>query len=312
MATTTNPNTNPSSSNSNGSTSVRLLFDPSLATCPDYSTAAYDELRNSIDGGTDPAAGIAKLKASWTKQNDAEKAQWTIQVEADRVSAEAEATRLGQEAARAGQVAEQLAEQERLDAEKKLPKLGDFDESRGPSSFVETSISPFPQKKLERREYCPLWPFTTAGLNEAAAALVSSGEDASSITLDRTDDNHLAVRSGPSSSTHKNMVRDENLLYREFLLASHRYIKEIKRIGWDQKHIEALTGFFYGIDTDPMRSQDHGDKVVLIYADRYRLDWFNTLGVPGKSFNIAQINHALMDKICTEYLNKLQRQTIAS
>ncbi|KAJ7017557.1 hypothetical protein C8F04DRAFT_1333117 [Mycena alexandri] len=82
------------------------------------------------------------------------------------------------------------------------------------------------------------------------------------------------------------MVRDENLLYREFSLASHRYIKEIKRIGWDQKHVEALTGFFYGIDTDPMCSQEHGDKVVLIYADRYRLDWFNTLGVPGKSFNI--------------------------
>ncbi|KAJ6611284.1 hypothetical protein B0H10DRAFT_1711142, partial [Mycena sp. CBHHK59/15] len=124
------------------------------------------------------------------------------------------------------------------EVEKKKPQLGDFDVNSAPASFIEARISPFAQKKLEKREYCPLWPFTTGGLNEAAAALISSTDD----------------------GTHKNMVRDENLSYREFSLRWHRYIKEIIRANWPKLHVNALAQFFYGLDTHSLHEQEHGDK----------------------------------------------------
>ncbi|KAJ7132616.1 hypothetical protein C8R46DRAFT_923899 [Mycena filopes] len=308
------PNTNPSSSNTNGTPTVRLLSDPNLAVCPDFASDTFADLRKAINGGADDAAAIDMLKLSWVKGNDKDKAQWTIQVAGDQAAADAEELRLQQEADAAKDAAEKVAEQERLDAEKKLPKLGDFSETSGPSVFVEARISAFAQKKLERREYCPLWPFTTAGLNEAAAAVISSSEDASAITLDRSSDDHLTVRSGPSSATHKNMVRDQDLTYREFSLGSHRYIKEIRRLGWPEKHVQAQSQFFYALDTHSIREQskEHGDKIVLIYADRYRLEWFQTLGIPGQSFNLAQISPEHLNQVSNDYFRKLHAQTIDS
>ncbi|KAJ6566535.1 hypothetical protein B0H19DRAFT_939720 [Mycena capillaripes] len=298
------------SSNNNGSSPVRLLSDPNFALCPDFSSDAFAAVREAM-GQTDDAAAIAKLTEGWAKSNDRDKAQWVIQEEADRAQERAqEAQRQQEEEAAAAEVLK-LAEQERLDAEKKIPKLGDFDDNRAPSSFVEARISAFAQKKIDSRQYCPLWPFTTAGLAEAAAAVASSGDDASSIRLGRTDDNQLTVQSGPSSSTHKSMVRDENLPYREFSLGWHRYVKELEKAGWPQAHITAISQFFFGLETHSFCEQEHGDKIIQIYADRYRLEWFNTLGKPN-AFNLAIIDEVLLQKIANEHLMKLHTKAIAS
>ncbi|KAJ7219524.1 hypothetical protein GGX14DRAFT_355831 [Mycena pura] len=300
--------TTPSSTPS-GSVPARLLSDPNFAICPDFASEDYDAVRSKIDN--DNAVAIAELTASWTRSNDKNKAQWIIQVEADRAQKETDDARRRQEVEKEAAEAAKVAEAERLEAEKKKPKLGDFDVNSAPASFIEARISAFAQKKLEKRKYCPLYPFTTAGLTEAAAALMSSAEDGSSVRLGRSDDNELTFQTGPSSNTHKNMIRDENLTHREFGLGWHRYIKEIERAGWSKLHVDALTQFFYGLDTHSLHEQDHGSQIIRIYADRYRLEWFNTLGT-ANSFNLAIINEVLLTKISNEYFMKLHSKTIAS
>ncbi|KAJ7143024.1 hypothetical protein C8R44DRAFT_866271 [Mycena epipterygia] len=287
---------NPSSTPS-GSVPARLLSDPNTDTCPDFASEDYDDVRAKIDGDND--AAIAKLTASWTKSNDKKKAQWILQVEGDRAQADADDALRRQEAEKEAADAAKVLEAERLEAEKKKPKLGDFDVNSAPTSFIEARISVFAQRKLERREYCPLYPFTTAGLTEAAAALMSSADDGSSVRLGRSDDNELTFQTGPSSNAHKNMVRDENLTHREFGLA-----------GWSKLHIDVLTQFFYGLDTHSLHEQEHGSQIIRIYADRYRLEWFNTLGT-ANSFNLAIINEGLLTKISNEYFMKLHSKTIA-
>ncbi|KAJ6528229.1 hypothetical protein DFH09DRAFT_829115, partial [Mycena vulgaris] len=138
-----------------------LLSDPNSAICPDFASEDYDEVRGKIDADNDVA--IAKLTASWTKSNDKNKAQWIIQVEADRAQADTDEAVRNQEAEKEAAEAGKVVEAERLEAEKKKPRLGDFDVNSAPTSFIEARISAFAQKKLERREYCPLYPFTTAG-----------------------------------------------------------------------------------------------------------------------------------------------------
>ncbi|KAJ7671365.1 hypothetical protein DFH06DRAFT_1366129 [Mycena polygramma] len=301
------------SSTNNGSSSVRLLSDPNLTPCPDFGSEGFADIRKAMITALelDEAAAITKLQNGWVKGNEKDKAQWVIQVEADRAQEEANEVLREQERQASAAEAAKLAEEERLEAEKKIPKLGDFDVNRAPSSFVESRISAFAQKKLANRQYCPLYPFTPAGLADASSAVLSSGDDASSIRFGRTVDNQLTVESGPSSSTHKNMLRDEGLTYRDFSLGWHRYIKEIEHAGWDPLHVNSITQFFYGLDTHSLREQAYGDKIIQIYADRYRIEWFDMLGKPG-AFNLALLNEELLNKVSNEYLRKLQTKAIAS
>ncbi|KAF7357135.1 Reverse transcriptase ribonuclease h [Mycena sanguinolenta] len=215
------------------------------------------------------------------------------------------------EAEEAAAEAAKSAEEERLEAEKKKPKLGAFDPNSAPPSFIESPISHFAQKKLERREYCPLWPFTPGGLKEAAEARLSSMDDISSLKLSRNDENQLTVQSGPASSSHKNMTRDEHLTWRQFSLGSNRYLKEIVRAGWPGTHVEALTQFFYALEQHDFRDlEDDGDNILKIYADRVRVEWFRTLGTP-QAFNIAIIEEKNLSKIADEYFTKKRSKFIS-
>ncbi|KAJ7700427.1 hypothetical protein B0H17DRAFT_857250, partial [Mycena rosella] len=168
----------------------RLLFDPSLATCPDFASSIYDTVRACLNPD-DNAAAIDILKESWTKSNDNNKAQWILQVEADRALVESEQAVRQQEAEKEAAAAAKAAEDQCLEAEKKKPQLGDFDINSAPSIYLEFCITVFTQKRLEKKEWCPLWPFTAAGLKEASNVLTSSAEDGGSISLHRSDDNQL-------------------------------------------------------------------------------------------------------------------------
>ncbi|KAJ7730227.1 hypothetical protein DFH07DRAFT_945431 [Mycena maculata] len=280
----------------NGASIDQLLSDPNLATCPDYTSESFRVLRERIDADDDEAA-ITFLIESWTTNNDQEKAQEVEEADA----------------ARRQQDADKLAEEARLEEDKKKPKLGDFNLTSAPSTFIEARISPFAQAKIDKMQYCLLYLFGTGGLNDAANALLSSADDASSFRLTRDDGNQLTVQSGLTSNIHKNMVEDKDLSFREFALAWHRYIKEITRANWPKLHVDVLTQFFYGLNTHPLHQQEpeHGDKILRIYADRYRKEWFSTLGTP-QSFNLAIINEALLSKLTHEYFTKLHSKMAAS
>jgi hypothetical protein len=232
--------------------------------CPDFSLDAFKTIHLQLAGANgDEAAVISDLQSSWKEDNDRLKVQWDAQVATDRQAQEAEDARLQQEANQATADAARIAEEEKLEAEKKKPKLGDFDVNSAPPSFVESPISPFAQRKLERKEYCPLWPFTPSGLKEAADTRLSSNDDVSSLRLARDDENQLTVQSGPSSSTHKNMTRDEHLTWCQFSLGSNHYIKEIICTRWPEGHVQALTQFFYALDQHNLHSlEDDGENIL--------------------------------------------------
>ncbi|KAK7012905.1 hypothetical protein R3P38DRAFT_1540859 [Favolaschia claudopus] len=285
-----------------GPTAVRLLIDPNLETCPDFSSDEYQDVRKAFP---DDATAITALTTGWTKSNDKRKLQWSAQAAEDE-AARQEAENLRQEAeARAAEEAQKTADEERAEAEKKKPKLGDFNADNAPPSFVEARISAFAQKKLEKMEYVVLWPFTPTGLQEAASAAISSVEDTSSFRLGTDTNDQLTIHSGPSSATHKSMKPDEDLSWHDFELGHNRFIKEIIRANWSKRHVDALTQFFYLIDTHTLREQKHGEKILITYAARYRLDWHRTLGTD-QSFNIARINETMLHKIADEHFYKLR------
>ncbi|KAJ7238103.1 hypothetical protein B0H12DRAFT_1237977 [Mycena haematopus] len=137
---------------------TRLLSDPNIAVCPDFTAAPYDVIRQALATNSTEAADIAQLTESWTKDTDRlKRLRRPVSGEKSRKQLQTQQRLL-------------TPEEERLEAEKKKPKLGDFEVNSAPPSYIESPISPFAQRKIDLRQYCPLWPFTPAGLKEAAEA----------------------------------------------------------------------------------------------------------------------------------------------
>ncbi|KAJ7079874.1 hypothetical protein C8R43DRAFT_910064 [Mycena crocata] len=280
--------TTASSSINNGPPQVRLLFDPNNNICPDFTSDAYAELRTSINADDD-AAAVTKLADGWKKDNEKQKELWNVQVQADEAVERAAESQRQQEAAEAAK----LIEQERLEEEKKKPKLGAFDGNSLPPAVLESRISFFAQKKMKDKQYCYLYPFTSRGLAETANKTVSSSD---------TDPTSLTLTAGPGTS-HKGMVADQDLPWREFSLGNARYIVEATKAGWEPNHVKALQQFFWGIETHSKRTHVMGEKILLIYADLVRAEWFRTLGTP-ESFNIALINEDTLRTVSEEFWGK--------
>ncbi|KAJ7072471.1 hypothetical protein C8F01DRAFT_920589, partial [Mycena amicta] len=165
---------------------------------------------------------------------------------------------------------------------------------------------------LKQMSYCGLYAFSPEGLREARNAVLSSAnDDLSAIHIVSNADNQLAFQMGPASSGNKNVRCDEALTWTEFTLASPRYLREISLVGWKKEHVEALTQFFYLVEHHPLREEDaeHGAKILLIYQDCVRYEWFQALSTD-RSFNIGIMNEDLLKKYADEYFRKLQLETV--
>ncbi|KAJ7189949.1 hypothetical protein GGX14DRAFT_382681 [Mycena pura] len=292
-----------STANGPGPLPARLLFDPNLETCPDFASDDYLLARQTMVNLSE-AEAIETLKLSWTAAHDRRKGLWAAQEAADRATEEAAAA--NQRAAAAEEA--RRAEEELLELEKKKPKLGAFDLTAPPPSFVESPISAWAQKRLDEKKYVPLHPFSPLGLREAAAARLSSADDASTIKLTRNADDELSVQAGPSASAHKNMPRDSELSWNHFSLAHNRYTRELQNAGWPQTHIQIQTMFFHNLETHPFRERKHGQKILLTYADRMRRLWFDRLGT-SRSFNLEIITKEALAEITDEVLHEIRTES---
>ncbi|KAJ6523101.1 hypothetical protein DFH09DRAFT_1330169 [Mycena vulgaris] len=124
---------------------------------------------------------------------------------------------------------------------------------------------------------------------------MSSSDDVASVRLSQSDDDQLTIQTGPSSTTHMNMVRDDQLSWRDFDLGKTYFLTEIIRTGWPKAHVDSLSAFFFLISSHAIRGQPGSDAAAKVYADRTHYEWHNTLGTE-HSFNIALINEDLLRK----------------
>ena len=62
---------------------------------------------------------------------------------------------------------------------------------------------------------------------------------------------------------------------------------------WPSKHVNALAKFFWNLENHPIRHNENGDRIALLYASRIRRQWHDDLKINnGSAFNIALISEA--------------------
>ncbi|KAJ6503106.1 hypothetical protein DFH09DRAFT_1335549 [Mycena vulgaris] len=192
--------------------SARITLDPTLETCPDYSSPAFQFIRTAL--------------VSYTPTiSDADAAAQLVAADADAEAA-------------AAAVADGAAEQERLtreteeaaarkEADKKKPKLATLNANQSVPDFLLPRPSNFAKHKLEKFEYCELWYFTLEGCNDADSSRAQADE---AYGLTQTDTG-LALQPLSAFRTFKRVVRDENLTWVQFSIAKTGLLDAMEEAG---------------------------------------------------------------------------------
>ena len=283
----------------------RITEDPTRATCPSFDDPEWEFLRQSmVDAhqGDQPLTleGAAQqLKDTWARENERKSVAWNAQLEQDR-AAQAEQDRVAQEEedVRRAQL-DREAEEQRREAEKKKPKLNDFDPSLLVEKWIEPRPSSYALQKINNLDYVELDYFTLRACKEAVIdAHKSISQDTMAIT--QLGDS-LALRPLSSLRPSKHVRNDEDLSWEEMLDAKSLMLHFMAKSGvWPVAHAEALATFFVNLEHHPRKSQSNGKKALMLYQSRVRREWFDTLR-NGVAFNIGLIQDDLLRAYAEEW-----------
>ncbi|KAH9009789.1 hypothetical protein EDB85DRAFT_2077634 [Lactarius pseudohatsudake] len=290
----------------------RILDDPTRAVCPSFESAEWDFLRQTMVDAHQgalpltPEEATQRLKDTWARENGAKVAAWNVQVEQDRAEQE-ELDRLAQEEADAQLAQRQKdAEDQLREAEKKKPKMNNFDPNHVIGERIEARPAPYAINKLYNLEYIELDYFTTKGCNEASADADSTvSQDTLAFTqLDGT----ITVRPLAAVRSSRNIRNDKDLSWEEMLQGKNVMLRYMaKSTTWPQAHAQSLAAFFVALELHPRTAQTNGKRALLLYQSRARREWYVALK-RNEGFNIEHIGEALLRVAADEVDRKVQRE----
>ena len=279
----------------------RIANDPALEICPSFEGQGWGYLRQmmiDMHQGPQPLTveeATQRLKDTWAQEHDQRVAQWQAQREQDNEEVEEQARQAHEEEeARRAQRDRELEEQRR-EAEKRKPKLNDFDDNRAVDSWIAPRPAEYALNKINALEYVELDYFTMRGCSEATR---DANESTSHDTFGFTQfEGVLAIRPLAAQRASKNIRRDEDLTWEEMLFAKDTMLECIAKSGiWSDRHTLSLASFFVALAGHPARWNPHGHKILLRYQSQVRREWFSALK-RGEGFNLELIREELMQSL---------------
>ena len=285
----------------------RISQDPRLEVLPNHAGPHYNNIRQIlVNTGLTVEQAIQSLNDSWTQTRDERIQAWDQQV-LDDDNAAAEAQRLLQEEEQLRlQQEQQNMENERLEAEKKRPKMNDFEEATMVSNYIAPRPSQYALRRLENFEYLEFWYLTQEGCADAAQNQHTQSDDTFGLT--KIDD-VVALRQVSALRASKNVIPDANLSFRQMSIAKTALIQQMSKFQWPNKAITALAEFFTHLEVHPYRQREFGEQALLTYQARVRQNWHDALK-QNSAFNIALFNEDLLQAIYKEVVDKAQVQSL--
>ncbi|KAF8546504.1 hypothetical protein OG21DRAFT_1580388 [Imleria badia] len=256
------------------------MADPTLEVHPDFASNAYCIVREALMGSFNENAeqSIDRLNTTWDAEHDTHVEAWNLQREAEQRERDEEQERLK----------EAKAEKERKDAEKKKPKISDFNERRAPPSTIDPRPSQYAIQKISTFDFVELWYFSPEGCSDTICNQKSQADDAFGLT-----NSHDILTLCPIAAVKASRLArfDHDLSFSEMLQAKNLFLCQIKQHVWPSKHINALAEFFWNLENHPIRNNENGDTITLTYASHIRRQWHDDLkNNVGDAFNIVLIN----------------------
>ncbi|KAG1823817.1 uncharacterized protein BJ212DRAFT_1296356 [Suillus subaureus] len=212
-----------------------IASDPMLDIQPDFASPTFEGLRNQIIGGTQTTHNevVVDLIVAWQQDRNLRVVAWTRQVKEDAHLA-AEAARVDREQeAQECLWLEHEAEDELHEAEKKKPKINDFQVGTAVSDILTPRPSQYAIHKLKSFEYVKLWYFSPDGCKATADEAKTSADNAFGFT--KVDD-FVALKPVASFKASHRAIQDHCLEWCQFDLAKNSFLLYINKLNWPTKH----------------------------------------------------------------------------
>ncbi|KAF6748110.1 hypothetical protein DFP72DRAFT_853767 [Ephemerocybe angulata] len=294
-----------------------IATDPNLDVCPDYAAPELEAMRQAVKEGSvditdERAADI--LRRSWMANNAIEKAAWAQRVAMEEAAAaeheREERIERERRAAIELEEAEAVAKEERKkNRAMHLPILEGVGLPDRPLVTVAANI----MKDYRQMKYVYLWHHTDKALQavEFGAATVES-ETLEQVVTDGVP----GLVPAHILKTAKALIKDEDLQFWEYGVASQRSLAAMQEAGW-RPEVIAMFGRFHGaIQTHQWASSFDKTgcdrKALLIYQSEMRQRWFLEANKPGGTmFDISVLNDAALSRAQTQ-AQKLNYATMIS
>ncbi|EPQ50081.1 hypothetical protein GLOTRDRAFT_25457, partial [Gloeophyllum trabeum ATCC 11539] len=268
----------------------RIDRDPSLQVCPDFSSDDYAAIRTAAarDRNVSDADIARELTEAWTARNDAAKAAWAAQQEADHPQG--------------GNPDNPPS----LATDRKKPALAPFDPDLAAPDHLRPRPSAFAIHKLENFEYVELWYFTQDRCLDALSSSHSTGDHTFGLA---SEEDVLALRPIAAYKPSKAVVADDKLSWRQMEMGFSSMLTEMEATQWSEAHRTALANFYWNLTNHPYRTRPYGETALITYQARVRRHWHDSLK-QGKGYNISGVNNNLLSSINDEVWDKHKRDAL--
>ncbi|KAF8835128.1 hypothetical protein BDN67DRAFT_1015814 [Paxillus ammoniavirescens] len=272
------------------------MADPDLKIAPNYTGPEFDIICEGLIHGyhENDQQVIERLPAAWQADRATRITTWNVQKETEaRAAAEAEeAHRLHEEEEEV--LVNKEAKCEQRDTEKKKLKMNTFTPGSSVADMLINPPSQYTLQKLSTFDYVEMWYFSPARCLDAAKHHDRTHID-STFGISKVDD-LLTVHPVTSVRALCNVLPDHKLFFSEFLSTKNCFLDYAKKANWPMANVDTLTKFFWFLETHPLLQLPLGERIILTYASRVRLDWHQELKA-GRGYNISVINSHLLDII---------------
>ncbi|KAF8833510.1 hypothetical protein BDN67DRAFT_985986 [Paxillus ammoniavirescens] len=259
------------------------MADPNVEAAPNYAGPEFDIICEGLKRGyhKNDQQAIEHLLTTWQADRAIRITTWNAQKEVEaRAAAEVkEARRLREEEEEI--LANEEAERERRDAEKKKPKMNTF--------VLGSSVT-----DLSTFDYVEMWYFSLAGYLDAAKHHDRTHTD-DTFGISKVND-LLTVHPVASVRASRNVLPDHELSFSEFLSAKNCFLDYAKKANWLMANLDALAKFFWFLKTHPSLQLPLGERIILTYTSCVRLNWHQELKA-GRGYDISVINSCLLDTV---------------
>ena len=274
------------------------MADPRLEIPPDFAGDDFAVIRQGLRNANqeNDQQATVRLLTAWQINRDRRAARWIADQEAaTRAAEEAEQERIRLEV-EAARIANEEAEREAQEAEKKKQKMNTFEPGTSVANVLISRPSQYAIQKLSVFDYVDLWYFSAEGCAEAATQCTSQADDTFGITK---TEGTFSLKPFAATKASRNVVLDQHLPFESFLYAKNNFLVYAKKAKWPAENIDALSLFFWKLETHTMRKNPLGNQIILAYAARVRRDWHDELKVD-RGYDISIINDNLMRDIAFE------------
>ncbi|KAF8813061.1 hypothetical protein BYT27DRAFT_7251289 [Phlegmacium glaucopus] len=289
-----------------------IVQDPNLEPIPNFNGPAYQPIIDLMVQAQQvtPLQAIEQLEAAHNTDQQARIEIWNEQVRQQQELEEQQIQLRREEEERTREEEERVAEAERKELEKKKPKINDFDENRTGDEVIMPRPSAFAINKLKNFDYVELSYFTPEG----CAAAMEDRDGAKTATDEAFGiaevNGIMALKPITSLKATKNVVKDKDLSWRQMTMGKNSMLHHMSKLGWPEKHINALAHFYFKLEDHPMRLRPNGDEILLIFQAVVRREWHDTLERK-EGFNIANINETTLRSVADEYHDKKRAEGMA-